>query len=153
MNTSPFPPLENAQPLLSELAAAADQAAAVTPSAPSESPEYSARATAILNPDRRLAREYLAISAAALRNETPASPLNRCWAQQTGAFLTQAFDALFAALAAASHSDGNPVPGHAEIRVQTMVELNALEQEVSQDLDWPLFTTKILGNYRNLPRW
>lgn len=153
MNTSPFPPLENPQPLLSELAAAADQAAAVTPSASSESPTDSDLENAILTPARRLAREYLALSAAALRNETPASHLNRCWADQTGAFLTQAFDALFAALAAASLTDSNSVPGHAELRVRTMVELNALEQEVSQDLDWPLFTTKILGNYRNLPRW
>lgn len=140
----------NEPKLLSEITAAGDAA---------RQPEPGCRRTypgpkQIRQAAERSALGYLQASAAALETNDPKEPLNYDWAQRTGAFLPQAFDALYQAIPAAEYLTSGQELGHAETRGQVMQTLDRLCRQANpHNLSWTLYTDRILENYRNLPRY
>lgn len=153
MSISPSDTAKATAHLLSELAAAADQTQDPAAVDDADRLHPAEPGQKILHQARQLARTYLTLSAQALPEQNPENPLNHEWAHQTGAFLTQAFDLLYSAVAAERYLAAGQVPEHPQLRILTMQELVAIERAVSDDLCWPLYADKILAGYRDLPRF
>lgn len=107
--------------------------------------------TFITAPAIAAARAYLSLSAAARRQANPTQPLHRQWAEETGAFVRHAYDALYDAISAERYINTGQLPDLPELRALTLTALEILTGSPDQDPDWTDFCRDILDGYKTVP--